>query len=108
MKTAQTIDVIGAGTMGADIAQGCVVAGLSVVMTDVERNASCVPATPWLGPLALCDLNGLDVVLAVMKVFRHDFDDPKYRRAPLLEEMAAAGNLGRKASRGFYSYERAN
>jgi len=98
MKTAQTIDVIGAGTMGADIAQGCVVAGLSVVMTDVERNASCVPATPWLGPL----------VLAVMKVFRHDFDDPKYRRAPLLEEMAAAGNLGRKASRGFYSYERAN
>jgi 3-hydroxybutyryl-CoA dehydrogenase len=60
-----------------------------------------------IGPLALCDLIGLDVVLAVMKVFHHDFDDPKYRPAPLLEEMVAAGNLGRKSGRGFYTYERA-
>ena len=60
-----------------------------------------------VGPLALCDLIGLDVVLAVMKVFHHDFDDPKYRPAPLLEEMVAAGNLGRKSGRGFYTYERA-
>ncbi len=58
-----------------------------------------------IGPLALCDLIGLDVVLAVMKVFHHDFDDPKYRPAPLLEEMVAAGNLGRKSGRGFYTYE---
>jgi 3-hydroxybutyryl-CoA dehydrogenase len=60
-----------------------------------------------IGPLALCDLIGLDVVLAVMKVFHHDFDDPKYHPAPLLEEMVAAGYLGRKSGRGFYTYERA-
>ena len=58
-----------------------------------------------LGPLALCDLIGLDVVLAVMQVFERDFDDPKYRPAPLLEEMVAAGRLGRKSGRGFYTYE---
>jgi 3-hydroxybutyryl-CoA dehydrogenase len=58
-----------------------------------------------IGPLALCDLIGLDVVLAVMQVFQHDFNDPKYRPAPLLEEMVAAGHLGRKAGRGFYTYE---
>ena len=56
-----------------------------------------------IGPLALCDLIGLDVVLAVMKVFHHDFKDPKYRPAPLLEEMVAAGHLGRKSGRGFYT-----
>jgi len=61
-----------------------------------------------IGPLALCDLIGLDVVLAVMKVFHHDFGDPKYRPAPLLEEMVAVGNLGRKSGRGFYTYERAD
>jgi 3-hydroxybutyryl-CoA dehydrogenase len=57
-----------------------------------------------IGPLALCDLIGLDVVLAVMKVFHHDFNDPKYRPAPLLEEMVAAGHLGHKSGRGFYPY----
>ena len=57
-----------------------------------------------IGPLALCDLIGLDVVLAVMRVFEHDFNDAKYRPAPLLEEMVAAGHLGRKAGRGFYTY----
>jgi 3-hydroxybutyryl-CoA dehydrogenase len=58
-----------------------------------------------IGPLALCDLIGLDVVLAVMQVFHRDFNDPKYRPAPLLEEMVAAGRLGRKSGRGFYTYE---
>ena len=58
-----------------------------------------------IGPLALCDLIGLDVVLAVMQVFHRDFNDPKYRPAPLLEEMIAAGHLGRKTGRGFYNYE---
>jgi len=58
-----------------------------------------------IGPLALCDLIGVDVVLAVMQVFQRDFDDPKYRPAPLLEEMVAAGHLGRKSGRGFYTYE---
>jgi 3-hydroxybutyryl-CoA dehydrogenase len=58
-----------------------------------------------IGPLALCDLIGLDVVLAVMNVFHRDFNDPKYRPAPLLEEMVASGRLGRKSGRGFYTYE---
>ncbi len=55
-----------------------------------------------IGPLALI---GLDVVLAVMQVFERDFNDPKYRPAPLLGEMVAAGHLGRKSGRGFYTYD---
>jgi 3-hydroxybutyryl-CoA dehydrogenase len=57
-----------------------------------------------IGPLALADLIGLDVVLAVMEVFHREFKDPKYRPAPLLREMVAGGKLGRKAGRGFYAY----
>ncbi|TMG95459.1 MAG: 3-hydroxybutyryl-CoA dehydrogenase [Betaproteobacteria bacterium] len=58
-----------------------------------------------IGPLALADLIGLDVMLAVMNVFYADFNDPKYRPAPLLKEMVAAGYLGRKTKRGFYRYD---
>jgi 3-hydroxybutyryl-CoA dehydrogenase len=58
-----------------------------------------------IGPLALADMIGLDVLLAVMNVFYADFNDPKYRPAPLLKEMVAAGYLGRKSKRGFYRYE---
>ena len=57
-----------------------------------------------IGPLALCDMVGLDVLLAVMDVFYRDFNDPKYRPALLLKEMVAAGHLGRKSGRGFYTY----
>ena len=57
-----------------------------------------------IGPLALSDMIGLDVLLAVMNVFYADFNDPKYRPAPLLKEMVAAGWLGRKSGRGFYTY----
>jgi 3-hydroxybutyryl-CoA dehydrogenase len=57
-----------------------------------------------IGPLALADLIGLDVMLAVMNVFYADFNDSKYRPAPLLREMVAAGWLGRKSGRGFYDY----
>jgi 3-hydroxybutyryl-CoA dehydrogenase len=58
-----------------------------------------------IGPLALADMIGLDVLLAVMNVFYADFNDPKYRPAPLLKEMVAAGYLGRKSKRGFYRYD---
>jgi len=57
-----------------------------------------------IGPLALADLIGLDVLLAVMEVFHREFNDPKYRPAPLLKEMVAAGHLGRKSGRGFHNY----
>jgi 3-hydroxybutyryl-CoA dehydrogenase len=57
-----------------------------------------------IGPLALADMVGLDVMLAVMEVFYRDFNDPKYRPAILLKEMVAAGHLGRKTGRGFYAY----
>jgi 3-hydroxybutyryl-CoA dehydrogenase len=58
-----------------------------------------------IGPLALTDMIGLDVLLAVMNVFHADFGEDKYRPAPLLKEMVAAGWLGRKSGRGFYTYE---
>ncbi|MET0682763.1 MAG: 3-hydroxybutyryl-CoA dehydrogenase [Casimicrobiaceae bacterium] len=58
-----------------------------------------------IGPLALADMIGLDVMLAVMEVFYRDFNDPKYRPALLLKEMVAAGQLGRKSGRGFHTYK---
>ena len=57
-----------------------------------------------IGPLALADMIGLDVCLAVMNVYMAEFNDSKYRPAPLLKEMVAAGWLGRKSGRGVYTY----
>ena len=57
-----------------------------------------------IGPLALADMIGLDTMLSVMEVFYEGFNDPKYRPAPLLKEMVAAGRLGRKSGKGFYNY----
>lgn len=57
-----------------------------------------------IGPLALADLIGLDVVLAVMEILQRDLGEDKYRPAYLLRKMVAAGHLGRKSGRGFYEY----
>ena len=57
-----------------------------------------------IGPLALADMVGLDVCLAVMDVYLSEFGDSKYRACPLLKEMVAAGRLGRKTGQGVYSY----
>ena len=57
-----------------------------------------------IGPLALADMIGLDVCLAVMEVYLTEYGDSKYRPCPLLREMVAAGRLGRKTGRGVYAY----
>jgi len=57
-----------------------------------------------MGPLTLADFIGLDVCLAILTVLHDGLGDPKYRPCPLLRRMVAAGQLGRKSGRGFYSY----
>ncbi|MCE8028708.1 3-hydroxybutyryl-CoA dehydrogenase [Halomonas daqingensis] len=71
---------------------------------DIDQSMQLGAAHP-MGPLALADLIGLDVCLAIMEVLQEGFGDPKYRPCPLLRRMVAAGYLGRKSGRGFHVYQ---
>jgi 3-hydroxybutyryl-CoA dehydrogenase len=57
-----------------------------------------------MGPLALADFVGLDIVLHILEVLQEGFGDPKYRACPLIRQLVAAGHLGRKTGKGFYEY----
>ena len=59
-----------------------------------------------IGPLALADLIGLDVVRDILDALYREFGDPKFRAAPLLRETVRAGRLGRKTGKGFFEYDR--
>ncbi|MBC8263705.1 MAG: hypothetical protein H8E47_06245 [Anaerolineales bacterium] len=58
-----------------------------------------------MGPLALADLIGLDIVYHVLEALHENYKDPRYRPPILLKKMVEAGRLGRKTGRGFYEYE---
>lgn len=58
-----------------------------------------------IGPLALADLIGLDTCLSIMDILHTEFRDSKYRACPLLVQLVAAGQLGRKSGKGFYHYD---
>ena len=67
-------------------------------------NAMKLGANHPIGPLALGDLVGLDVCLAIMDTIYNETQDPKYRASLLLRKMVRAGKLGRKTGEGFYKY----
>ena len=57
-----------------------------------------------MGPLALADFIGIDVIVEILDVLYVGFGDPKFRACPLLRKMVEAGKLGRKSGEGFYRY----
>jgi len=77
-----------------------------IASTEDIDTAMQLGANHPMGPLALGDLIGLDVVLAIMDVLYHETGDSKYRASTLLRKMVRAGKLGRKTGEGFYNYNK--
>ena len=83
--------------------RGCLLAyGGAASAEDIDTAMS--GANHPIGPLALADLVGLDVLLAIMEVLHSEMRDDKYRPCPLIREMVEKGRLGRKTGQGFFSY----
>lgn len=70
---------------------------------DVDTSMKLGAGHP-MGPLALADMIGLDICLAIMQTLHREFGDDKYRPCPLLVKMVRAGKLGRKTGEGFFKY----
>lgn len=80
--------------------------GEGVASSEDIDTAMRLGANHPMGPLALADLIGLDICLAIMETLHAELGEDKYRPAPLLRKMVRAGRLGRKTGQGFYSYDR--
>jgi 3-hydroxybutyryl-CoA dehydrogenase len=86
------------------INEACFALMEGVAERDAIDTVMKIGANHPVGPLALADLIGLDICLAVLEALREGYGDPKYRPCPLLRRMVDAGFLGRKTGKGFYEY----
>ena len=71
---------------------------------DIDKGMKLGANMP-IGPLALCDMIGLDTLLMVMETLYNETRDSKYRPAPIFTQLVRAGRYGRKNGKGFYDYE---